>query len=108
MATHMPWSRQYYIDNLRNLAVLALILFHMARLFDSESWHMKNATIYLAADLVVASFYVFGMPLLFFLAGVSATYSLRKRRVRDFIGERASCLLVPLAAGSVLTVQPQV
>lgn len=101
-------ARQHHIDNLRNLAVLALILFHTARLFDSEAWQIKDAASYPWADLVVRFFNPWQMPLLFLLAGASATYSLRKREVGVFIGERANRLMVTLAAGIFLTVLPQV
>ena len=100
--------RQHYIDNLRNLAVLALILFHTARLFDSESWHMKDAASYPAADVLVGFLYAWQMPLLFMLAGASAAYSLGKRPVGVFVTERFYRLFVPLGVGMVLTVLPQV
>jgi len=101
-------QRQYYVDNLRNLAVLALILFHTARLFDSEAWHMKNAATYPAADYLIGFFNPWHMPLLFFLAGMSAVLALRKRSATAFVGERISRLLVPFIAGVVLAVLPQV
>jgi glucan biosynthesis protein C len=97
-----------YIDNLRNLAVLALILFHTGRLFDSESWHMKDAVNYPAADLLIGFFNPWHMPLLFLLAGMSSVYALQRRGVGQFIGERFSRLFVPFVVGVFLAVLPQV
>jgi surface polysaccharide O-acyltransferase-like enzyme len=101
-------SREYYIDNLRNLAVLALILFHTARLFNNEPWHIKDVYTYRAADWLVDFFNPWHMPLLFLLAGMSAVFALRTRETGSFIRERLSRLLVPFLAGIVLTVLPQV
>lgn len=101
-------ARQAYVDNLRSLAVLALILFHTARLFDAEAWHMKNATTYRAADMLVWFFNPWHMPLLFLLAGMSAVFAMRKRGLGAFVGERFGRLFVPFVVGVVLTVLPQV
>ena len=100
--------RDLSIDHLRALIVLALILFHTARLFDAEDWHTKNVETFLAADLVVAVFNIVGMPLLFLLAGMSAYASLGSRSPRRFIGERFGRLFVPLLFGMLIVVPPQV
>jgi glucan biosynthesis protein C len=100
--------RDLSIDHLRALVVLALILFHTARLFDSEDWHIKNLQTFLAADIVVAVFNIVGMPLLFLLAGMSAYASLGTRGPRRFLGERFGRLFVPLFFGILIVVPPQV
>ena len=46
-------ARRLDLDNLRNAAVLLLIVFHTARLFDGEAWHIKDAGHYWPADTVV-------------------------------------------------------
>lgn len=101
-------SRRMDIDHLRNAAVLLLIVFHTARLFDAEDWHIKDAGRYLAADLVVRGLNLMSMPLLFLLAGASIAFSLRTRSLGGFAAERVTRLLVPLLAGCVLFVMPQV
>ena len=101
-------ARDLSIDHLRALIVLALILFHTARLFDSEAWHVKNLGVFPAADLLVAVFNIFGMPLLFLLAGMSAYASLGSRSPRRFLFERFARLFVPLAFGILVIVPPQV
>ncbi len=101
-------TRQYYVDNLRNIAVLLLIAFHTARLFDEEAWHIKDAAAYRAADMIVGFFNPWHMPLLFLLAGMSAVLSMRTRGLGTFVGERFSRLFVPFVTGVILTVLPQV
>ncbi|UVK41874.1 acyltransferase family protein [Mesorhizobium sp. AR07] len=100
--------RELFIDHLRALVVLALILFHSARLFDSEDWHIKNAQTFIAADVLVAVFNIVGMPLLFLLAGMSAYASLGARSARRFLSERFQRLFVPLLLGMIIVVPPQV
>ena len=62
--------RDLSIDHLRALVVLALVLFHTARLFDAEAWHIKHAQTFLSADILIAVFNIVGMPLLFLLAAI--------------------------------------
>lgn len=101
-------TRRLDIDHLRNAAVLLLIVFHTARLFDAEDWHIKDAGRYLAADLVVRGLNLMSMPLLFLLAGASIAFSMRTRSLGGFAIERVTRLFVPLLVGCVLFVMPQV
>jgi hypothetical protein len=101
-------QRRLDIDHLRNLAVLLLLVFHTARLFDAEPWHVKDASTYLAADLVVRAMNQWHMPLLFLLAGMSLFFALARRSLAATLRERLARLLVPLAAGMILIVPPQV
>jgi glucans biosynthesis protein C len=100
--------RRHDLDHLRNIAVLLLIVFHTARLFDAEDWHIKDAGRYLAADLVVRFLNQWQMALLFLLAGMAMHFALRSKSLPGFARERVSRLLVPLLAGCVLFVLPQV
>ncbi|MCM5553997.1 acyltransferase family protein [Pleomorphomonas sp. NRK KF1] len=101
-------TRLFWVDNLRNVAVLSLVLFHTARLFDPEPWHIKDRHTYLAADVVVALFNVWGMPMLFLLAGFSMMLSLERRSAGRFAGERVTRLFVPFVFGIFALVLPQV
>lgn len=100
--------RLLHVDHLRNIVILGLILFHTARLFDSDPWHVKDAGRYLAADLLIAAFNIVQMPLLFFLAGIAAFHSLRSRSAGRFLKERMLKIGLPLLAGILLVVPPQV
>lgn len=101
-------ARRHDIDTLRGIAVLLLIPFHTAMLFANETWHVKDAGRYTAADLVVGSLNVIHMPLLFALAGASMLLSLQVRAWPRFLGERVTRLLIPLVAGILIVVPPQV
>lgn len=101
-------KRLLHIDHLRNGVILGLVLFHTARLFDGEAWHIKDAGRYLAADLLIAAFNIVQMPLLFFLTGMTAFHSLAGRSVSRFARERLVKLLLPLLAGIAVVVVPQV
>lgn len=101
-------GRSRAIDHLRNLVILGLILFHTARLFDSDPWHMKDAGRYAAADVLIGVFNIGQMPLLFFLAGITAMHSLSARGPGRYVRERLERLALPLVAGILLVVPPQV
>ncbi|WP_299391647.1 acyltransferase family protein [Pelagibius sp.] len=102
-------NRRHDVDTLRAVVVLLLIVFHTARLFDAEPWHMKDlAAPFWAADFVIRALNIFQMPLLFLLAGMSAAWALERRSAGAFLRERAARLLVPLLVGIFVLVAPQV
>lgn len=101
--------RRHDVDNLRSLAVLMLVPFHTARLFDATPWHMKDAAApHAAAAVLLRAIELWQMPLLFLLAGVSAAYAIEARGRIAFFRERFARLLVPLAFGILVLVPPQV
>ena len=101
-------GRSVFVDNLRAAVVLCLVPFHTARIFDVETWHIKDAARSVAADAIVGSFNAFAMPTLFLAAGFAAWGSLASRTLPGFVRERAARLMVPLAIGIVVFVLPQV
>ena len=103
-----PTLRRLDLDNLRNIAVLLLIVFHTARLFDSEAWHIKDSGRYAWADGIVRLLNQWQMPLLFLLAGMAAWHALERNGVAAFLRERVMRLFVPLVAGIFIAVYPQV
>jgi peptidoglycan/LPS O-acetylase OafA/YrhL len=104
----MPSDRRHDIDHLRSLAVLLLVPFHTARLFDADPWHVKDLGRYPAADLLIGILNVVQMPLLFALAGAAMVLSLERRGPGRFLVERLGRILVPLVAGILIVVPPQV
>jgi surface polysaccharide O-acyltransferase-like enzyme len=101
--------RRHDVDNLRSLAVLMLVPFHTARLFDATPWHMKDADApHAAASALLRAIELWQMPLLFLLAGMGAAYALEKRGAFAFLRERMARLLLPLAFGILVLVPPQV
>ncbi len=109
LSTSPARFRRPDIDALRSLAVLLLIPFHTARLFDAGRWHMKDGGApYWAADLLVRLLAQWQMPLLFLLAGLAAGWALDRQPPGRFLKDRAARLLLPLAFGILVIVPPQV
>jgi len=101
-------ARRYYIDGLRVLAVLLLVPFHAARVFDFEPFHIQNAQLSGALDSFVGFVSIWHMKLFFMLAGAGAFYALSFRSGVEFARERFLRLFVPLVAGILIVIPPQV
>lgn len=100
--------RRHDIDHLRNIAVLLLLPFHAARAFDTDPWHIKLGSGAGWADWTVRLIGQWHMPILFMMAGMSAWYALARRGAGTFARERLWRLGVPLVAGTLLLIPPQV
>jgi glucan biosynthesis protein C len=102
-------ERRNDIDWMRILAVLLLIPFHTARIFDIfEPFFVKNAELSVWLSYLVIFFLSkWQMQLLFLLAGASTWYALRRRSGGQYIGERLKRLLVPFIFGTLVIVPPQ-
>ena len=95
--------RIHYIDNLRWIIISLLILYHACMAYNT--WGEKNYIFFddikpLAFVVVLISPWF--MPLMFLLAGISASYSLAKRGYGKFIGERFKRLGIPLVIGLII------
>lgn len=102
MSTPQTTSRMPAIDWLRVLAVVAIFFGHVAYIFGiSAEASIRNADTSLVVSIYGGFVYQWAVPLLFFLAGASSWFSLRRRGRRAFLGERLRRLLVPLLFGSV-------
>jgi len=102
-------ERRNDLDWLRILAVLLLIPFHSARIFDIfDPFYVKNAWLSVALSYLVVYFLdLWQMQLLFLLAGASTWYALRRRSGGQYIGERLKRLLIPFVFGTLVIVPPQ-
>ena len=102
-------GRQAYLDWLRIMAIIGVLLFHSAMAFVAEdSWHIKNReTSHLLLEF---NFWLsrFRMPLLFFISGTVSYFMLQKKSAGSFIAWRFRRLFVPLVAGMLIVVPPQV
>jgi len=121
-ATSSPRVRLSYIDWLRFIVVLSLAPFHAAISFTGMGsvyvYDTPVRNILLAGRTPVNMgpsalmyFTVFMdnwfMNLLFFVSGIGATFSLRKRSGAQFMGERCNRLLLPFLLGTLLVVSVQ-
>ena len=96
-------TRVHYIDNLRWITISLLILYHACMAYNT--WGEKNYIFF--KDIKPLAFVVvlispWFMPLMFLLAGISASYSLAKRGYGSFIGERFKRLGIPLVIGLII------
>lgn len=102
-------SRQTYLDWLRIMAILGVLLYHAARPFITDDpWHINNAT---TSDLLTEFNYWlsnFRMHLLFFISGAVSWFMVRKRTSASFILLRFKRLFIPLLAGIFIVVPPQI
>ncbi len=92
-------KRYYDLDWLRVLGMLTIFLFHNARFFNDEDWHVKNFEQSYGMSVFVAILNYFIMPLFFVLSAMAIYYALKRRSNGEFMRERVSRLLVPLGVG---------
>ncbi len=100
--------REYGLDALRVFAFLVLILYHSGMAFVSWDWHLKNAEKSAALEYIMLFTNRWRLPLLFFISGAGCAFSLRKRSLGQFSGERITRLLIPLVVGMFIVVPPQI
>ena len=102
-------KRQTYLDWLRIISILGVLLFHSAMPYVAEDgWHIKN---HQTSNLMMESnhfLHLFRMPLLFFISGTVSFYMMQRRSTLSFIGLRFRRLFIPLLVGMFLIVPPQI
>jgi|AGTN01.3.fsa_nt_gi Acyltransferase family. len=99
-------ERLYYVDWIRALVVLTLIPFHAALTF------IRYGTVYIKEPLpglAALPFLIVTVPLgdsfmatLFFVSGIASYFSFKKRGTGEYIGERATRLMIPFGLGFLL------
>jgi len=108
MHAEISTTRRYDLDWLRVFATLIIFLFHAAKPFINDLWHIKNAQVDPVLDFTSGLVDVWMMPLLFVVSGMSIALSLRSRTARTFIQERVRRLLIPFLFGILLLSPVQV
>ncbi|MGL6278474.1 MAG: acyltransferase family protein [Gaiella sp.] len=107
-AGHGRPPRRYDLDWLRIAAVLLLIPFHTARVFNpGEEFYAKSDETSTALQRFIVFVAPWHMSLLFLLAGCATWFALGFRTGRAYAGERFGRLLVPFLFGLVVIVPPQ-
>ncbi|MGD8563484.1 MAG: acyltransferase family protein [Desulfarculaceae bacterium] len=101
----MP-ARLLFLDNLRYLLVLFVIIEHASHAYDGHSWWpVAEAQVSIAAWWLAAFSDSFAMPHLFFLAGYFALPSLIKKGAGSFIKRKLTRLGIPWLV-CILTICP--
>lgn len=101
-------ARYDFLDWLRVVAIFLLLFFHTGMLFVGWGWHITNDDTMPWLQIPMDIAHRLRMPLLFVIAGAGMWYALQRRGLGTFTKERAMRLLLPLAAGMLLIVPPQV
>ena len=101
-------ERRSELDAMGVLIVVGLIFFHSAQIFYGGDFFVQNEPWSPMALVAVAFASLWGMPLMFYIAGTSIWYSLRARSVGQFLRERVTRLLVPFVTGLLIVVPPLV
>ena len=98
-----------YVDALRVGVIGLVFVVHVCEIFNPwDQWHITNADTSRVAGEIVVIAAPWIMPLIMLLAGINAWFSLQHRTNADYVRERVLRLLLPLAAGVLLLVPPQV
>ena len=100
-------TRRYDVDWLRVLGMMAVFLFHCARFFDTEGWHVKSPRTSEAVSFVTLIIAVqWLMPLFFVLSGIGTYHSLAVQSWQKYLVSRFKRLAVPLLFGIFVVIAP--
>jgi glucan biosynthesis protein C len=94
--------RLHYLDWLRVLAILMVVLFHAVHPFDFGEWHIKNAEQSEIITIFLTLLSLWGMPFFFLVAGAASWFALQRRTAGQYVSERFKRLLVPFIVGTIL------
>src|ERR1044072_4714008 len=101
-------NRYDFLDWLRVIAIFVLLFFHTGMLFVGWGWHIENAETLTALRLPMDISHRLRMPLLFVIAGAGMWFALGSRNGGGLLRERSMRLLIPIIAGMLLVVPPQI
>jgi peptidoglycan/LPS O-acetylase OafA/YrhL len=101
-------TRVAYLDWLRILAIIGVLVFHSAMAFVAEwGWHIKNRE---TSNLLLEfNFWLsrFRMPLLFFISGTVSYFMVKNKSAGSFVVLRFQRLFIPIVVGLFIIVPPQ-
>jgi glucan biosynthesis protein C len=101
-------GRRFELDWLRSLVVLGLIPYHAAVVFAvGPGDYVKSAQRSLVFDLAATLVSLFGMPLLFMVAGAATWFALGRRTPARYALERVERLAIPFIFGVLVLVPIQ-
>jgi len=100
-------TRRYDLDWLRVLAVLLLVPFHSALIFNLDPqavMYVKDTVNSPFLDRLTGWIHQFHMPLLFYVSGAATYFSLKTRKGGQYVKERFLKLLIPAIAGLIFII----
>ncbi len=101
-------GRKKYLDNLRTFTVLLLFPFHVFTIYNNwgEAFYVHGEPLWVPS-FINQILWLWMMPLLFVVAGISSRYALQKRTAAEYAKERVRKLLIPLLFGMLLLLPVQ-
>lgn len=100
-------GRRPDLDWLRVLAILSLLPYHTALIFHADGWVIGDPARSAVLSELCRFFTQWRMPLMFFLSGIATWTALGLRAPGRFAAGRVRRLAVPLAAGVLVVLPPQ-
>jgi glucan biosynthesis protein C len=100
-------SRLYFLDWVRILAFMLLILYHVGMYYVSWDWHVKSPNASDAIEPLMMLSSPWRLGLLFLISGVASSFMLARMNAASFMRQRSFRLLVPLLFGMLVIVPPQ-
>ena len=100
-------ARLYFLDWVRILAFLLLILYHVGMYYVSWDWHVKSPHANDAIEPLMMLSSPWRLGLLFLISGAASSFLLAKLGAGRFMRQRSVRLLVPLLFGMLVIVPPQ-
>ena len=97
--------RRYYLDNIRWMTVVAVVVYHVIFIYNAVMPPYKRIGAFAETqtqDAVLYVLYPWFMILLFIVAGISSRCYLETHSIRDFVHTRTRKLLVPSTIGLLL------
>jgi surface polysaccharide O-acyltransferase-like enzyme len=100
-------SRRHDLDWVRIGAFMLLILFHVGMYYVTWDWHVKSPHASSDIEPLMMLTSPWRLSLLFLVSGVATGYLLARQGAGNFLGQRSTRLLIPLAFGMLVIVPPQ-
>jgi len=93
--------RKYYLDNIRNITVLLVVVYHTFYIFNGVgvAGGLAPITQHRFQDAILYLLYPWFMVLLFIVSGMCSKYYLEKHTQKEYIKSRTVKLLVPSTLG---------
>ena len=93
--------RKYYIDNIRSLTIILVVVYHVIYIFNSiiTDGVIGPITKFHGVDAVQYLLYPWFMVILFIISGMCSRYYLDRHTVKEYIRARTRKLLVPSTIG---------
>jgi glucans biosynthesis protein C len=100
-------ARRYDLDWLRVFAFGILIVDHVGMHYVTWDWHVKSRYGAPFLEPVMGLIHPWRLALLFFISGAAVRFAIDKTTSGEFLPERFTRLVVPLAFGMVVVCAPQ-